>query len=329
VNLAILVTGIEKPSARHRILQFIPFLHQNNFQAEVFVIPGNHLDRIRFFRKLRAYDIVFLQRKLFTAIELNILRRNAQKLVYDFDDAVMFRDSVKRTQYSSLRTRKFIRTIKNADIVIAGNEYLRDQAISYNSQTFIIPTTVDTDVYKDNPASPSSDAVILGWLGSKATLFYLENIKNVFETIFERFPNVSLKIVADRFFDCNKMPVIKKRWEYEDETDDLHTFDIGLMPLTDDPWSRGKCGFKLLQYMAAGIPPVCSPVGVNKEIVQDGINGFYARDEHEWVEKLSNLILDRQLRYRIGRNARLSVLDNYSKAIHEKRLLTLLSSLRT
>jgi glycosyltransferase involved in cell wall biosynthesis len=309
VNLAILVTGIEKPSARHRILQFIPFLHQNNFQAEVFVIPGNHLDRIRFFRKLRAYDIVFLQRKLFTAIELNILRRNAQKLVYDFDDAVMFRDSVKRTQYSSLRTRKFIRTIKNADI---GNEYLRDQAISYNAQTVIIPTTVDTDVYREKPASPSSDAVILGWLGSKATLFYLDNIKNVFETIFERFPNVSLKIVADRFFDCNKMPVIKKRW-----------------PLTDDPWSRGKCGFKLLQYMAAGIPPVCSPVGVNKEIVQDGINGFYARDEHEWVEKLSNLILDRQLRYRIGRNARLSVLDNYSKAIHEKRLLTLLSSLRT
>lgn len=329
MNIAVLVKRLEKPSARYRILQFIPFLQQNNFQTEVLVIPGNHLDRIRFFRKLRTYDIVFLQRKLFTTIELNILRRNTQRLMYDFDDAVMFRDSTKKNQYSSARTKKFIRTIKNADMVIAGNKYLKDLAIRHNPQTFVIPTTVDMELYREKPATTSSDSVILGWIGSKATLFYLENIKNVFETIFERFPNVSLKIVADRFFDCNKRPVIKKRWKYEDETDDLHTFDIGLMPLTDDLWSRGKCGFKLLQYMAAGIPPVCSPVGVNKEIVKDGINGFYALDEQEWVEKLSNLILDRQLRYRIGKNARLTVLDNYSKAIYEKKLLILLNSLKT
>jgi glycosyltransferase involved in cell wall biosynthesis len=120
-------------------------------------------------------------------------------------------------------------------------------------------------------------------------LSYLQDIQEVLEQLGERYPNVQLKIVADRFLSCNHLPVIRKQWQYASEIDDLHSFDIGLMPLRDDPWSRGKCGFKLIQYMAVGVPVVCSPVGMNREIVQHGVR-VVAGDARGWMEALVGLI---------------------------------------
>jgi glycosyltransferase involved in cell wall biosynthesis len=132
---------------------------------------------------------------------------------------------------------------------------------------------------------------------------------------------VQLKIVADDFFELEAMPVLRKRWSAEEEIADLHSFDIGLMPLSDDVWTRGKCGFKLLQCMAVGLPVVCSPVGINAEIVTDGVEGFWARGEEEWVARLSQLVADAGLRAAMGRRARQKVAASYSLAVNAPRLL--------
>lgn len=328
MKIAFLVTRLEKPSARYRVLQYIPILKEERYIPDIFVIPKNYWGRMNLFRNMKNFDIVFLQKKLLNIIDWHILRKNSKRLVYDFDDAVMFKNSDDKNQVSMKRMNNFVKMAKNVDIVIAGNEYLKDFAIKKNPKTFIIPTSIDTNRYTRRPSAIVSDSIVLGWIGSSATLFYLRRMKNVWDTIFDKFPFVKLKIVADKFFDCDRMPVIKKQWRYEEEIADLHTFDIGLMPLTDDPWSRGKCGFKLLQYMAVGIPAVCSPVGVNREIVTDGINGFWANDEDEWVDKVGELIKNHQLRIEIGSRARKTVIERYSTEVSSKKILAIFNSIK-
>jgi glycosyltransferase involved in cell wall biosynthesis len=157
-----------------------------------------------------------------------------------------------------------------------------------------------------------SGDVVLGWIGSRGTLKYLKEIAPALEVIGERFPGVKLKIVADDFFGLERLPVIKKSWSATDEIADLHSFDIGLMPLTDDVWTRGKCGFKLLQCMAVGLPVVCSPVGANRQIMADGVEGYWASNHAEWVEKLAALINDATLAQAMGRRGREKVQQTYS-----------------
>lgn len=318
---------MEKPSARYRILQYLPILEEAGFTSRVFPIPGRLWERIRLFRAMRDFDLVFLQKKLLGAVEWTVLRRNSRIIVYDVDDAVMFRDSKSLNPFSRKRQMSFARTARQADCIVAGNEYLRQFAAEENRNVILVPTSLDMSRYVEKPRGSNPGSVTLGWIGSSATLYYLERMRDVWDTIFDRFPHVKLKIVADKFFDCMRMPVIKKQWDYADEIDDLHSFDIGLMPLTDDPWARGKCGFKLLQYMAVGIPAVCSPVGVNKEIVSEGVNGFLAGNTDEWISKLSILVRDYDLRLRLGGSARERVLRNYSVEVNGKKLIRILNSL--
>jgi glycosyltransferase involved in cell wall biosynthesis len=314
-------------------LQYFPFLRDKGYLPDVIAIPKNFWERLTLFGTMKNYNIVFLQKKTLGAIEGYMLRRNSKILVYDFDDAVMFRDSTKGEHLSTKRKHNFERTVKWADVVIAGNEYLKSFALKENPKTFLIPTSVDMERYTQRQTAAEPRSLVLGWIGSSATLFYLERMKAVLDTIYDRFPHVSLKIVGDslkivgdRFFSCERMPVIEKEWNFEEEIEDLHSFDIGLMPLTDDPWSKGKCGFKLLQYMAVGIPSVCSPVGVNREVVTDGVNGFWAENDHEWIERLSTLIQDHRLRIQMGSKARGAVIENYSTETNKEKLLEALNS---
>jgi glycosyltransferase involved in cell wall biosynthesis len=326
MNIAFLVPDLEGPSTRYRVLKYIPYLRKKGWVPKVFVIQKGFLNRLRLLMKMRKFDIVVLHRKLFRVFDWYILRMSTSRLVYDFDDALMFRDPNRKNQRSYLRESSFRRTVRKSDIVIAGNEYLRGFAVQVNSETIVLPTSVDLERYAEKTAHQSDD-IVLGWIGSSSTLIYLEKIKDILDVVYDRFPNVRLKIVSDKSIDCKKMPVIKKQWKSEEEITDLHTFDVGLMPLADDPWSRGKCGFKLLQYMAVGVPAVCSPVGVNREIVTDGVNGFWAEKEDEWIKKLSLLIRDSALRLKMGKKARETVIKHYSTEHNSKKLVDLLKHL--
>jgi glycosyltransferase involved in cell wall biosynthesis len=209
---------------------------------------------------------------------------------------------------------KFKRIVKSCDLVLAGNNFLRDQALKFTSKdrVVLIPTVVDLDPYSVKNHGPSPKEIILGWIGSAGTLHYLNIILPALEKVASRFPHVCLKIVCDEFLDSSLIKVIKKPWNESDEVSDLQSFDIGIMPLTDDVWARGKCALKIVQYMAVGIPVVCSPVGTNRDIVRDGLNGFWAETEREWIDRLGILIEKGELRRKMGRAGRQIVEEGYS-----------------
>jgi len=173
---------------------------------------------------------------------------------------------------------------------------------------------------------PSRELTI-GWIGSGGTIHYLQRILPALEEVARRFPHVCLKIVCNRFLESPSIRIVKKPWAEDQEVEDLRSFDVGIMPLTDDLWARGKCALKIVQCLAAGVPVVCSPVGMNRDVVRDGLNGFWATTEREWVERLGVLMKDPELREQMGREGRRIVEERYSLQAVGQKLVGLLSGL--
>jgi glycosyltransferase involved in cell wall biosynthesis len=324
MNVLFLIQGFSVAASRYRVLQYIPYLESKGIGATVSLYPRTLKENFQFFNDLSRYDVVFLQRKRFNQPRLGLLRKRAKKIVYDFDDAVMYRNSKAKNPASSTRRRRFIQMIKNSDFMIAGNEFLKSEVIPFNPQVEVIPSAIDEERYHLKTYPVQQERVTLGWIGDHGSIHYLEKMKPIFERIGEKYPHAELKIVCDTFFDCDRMKVIKKNWSSEDEVADLQGLDIGLMPLVDDPWSWGKCGLKIIQYQGVGVPVVCTPVGINRDLVEDGVNGFYATAPDEWEEKLSLLIESPQLREQMGREGRKRVLKNYTVQACAPRLYSIL-----
>lgn len=325
MKVLFLIQGFSVAASRYRVLQYIPYLESKGVEAKVSLYPRTLKENFRFFNQLSQYDIVFLQRKRFSQPRLALLRRKAKRIVYDFDDSVMYRNSKAEDPLSSTRRRRFVQMIKNSDFVIAGNEFLKSQVLPLNQNVEVIPTAIIEERYQLKTYSAQPARVILGWIGDHGSMHYLEKMRPIFEKIGEKYPFVELKIVCDTFFDCDRMKVIKKNWSSEEEVTDLQGFDIGLMPLVDDPWSWGKCGLKIIQYQGVGVPVVCTPVGINKDLVEDGANGFWAKTPKEWEEKLSLLIENPQLREQMGREGRRRVLRDYTDQVCAPRLFSILN----
>lgn len=311
MRVLFLIQGWERPSSRYRVLQYLPYLEKEGVQAKVTTYPKGIGRYIKLCREVGNYDVIFLQRKRLNALFLQLLRTRAKGMVYDFDDAVMYRDSNASSPYSRTRQRRFIRTIKASDHIIAGNSFLRDQAQRYNDRVTVIPTAINMKRYTIKNYEKAVK-ITIGWIGSSSTLPYLIDIKAVFEELGKKYRNLELKIICNTFFDCENIQVIKKVWNQEEEIEDLKSLDIGVMPLKDDPWSWGKCGLKKIQYYGVGIPVVCTPVGANRDVVQDGVNGFWAMSHEEWVEKLSILVEDPLLRQEMGMTGRGLVEESFS-----------------
>jgi len=304
MKVLFLIQGWRVAASRYRVLQYLPYLRDSGMKTEVITYPKTLSEHWSFFKSLPRYDIVFLQRKRLTGWRLWLLRRRADRIVYDFDDSVMFRNSTARSPVSKTRRRRFSRMLMASDAVITGNEYLKKEAMKYNSNVEVIPSPIDIERYAPKFYDSQGDEVLLGWIGDHGSIHYLERMRPVFDLLAQEYPHVKLKIVCDTFFECDHMEVIKKQWSSEDEVRDLQSFDIGLMPLIDDPWSWGKCGLKIVQYQGVGVPVVCTPVGINRDLVRDGENGFWAKTPGEWTQKLSLLIENRDLRMRMGMSGR-------------------------
>jgi glycosyltransferase involved in cell wall biosynthesis len=307
------------------VLQYIPYLESKGVETKVSLYPRTLKENFRFFNELSRYDIVFLQRKRFNQPRLGLLRRRAKRILYDFDDSVMYRNSKAKDPISSTRRRRFVQMVKNSDFVIAGNEFLRNQVLPFNPNVEVIPTAIHQERYHLKTYPVEQERVTLGWIGDHGSIHYLEKMKPIFEWIGERYPHAELKIVCDTFFNCERVRVVKKNWSSKEEVADLQGFDIGLMPLVDDPWSWGKCGLKIIQYQGVGVPVVCTPVGINKELVEDGANGFWAMTPEEWKEKLSFLIENPSLRERMGREGRKRVMRDYTYEACAPRLFSILT----
>lgn len=319
-----LVPRLDKASTRFRVLQYLPFLEQSGWDCSVKPLSRSARNWPALLGQLRKADVVVIQKKLFTVPELWLVRRAARRLIYDFDDAVMVKEGDRQENSHPRQLRRFMRTLRRVDQVIAGNSFLAEQACCYHDHVEVVPTPVDIDHYLPAVDPPDRDEVVIGWIGSRGTLKYLKEITPALERLAGICPQVRLKIVADDFFALEQMPVIRKSWSQADEVADLQSFDIGVMPLADDLWTRGKCGFKLLQCMATGLPVACSPVGANTEIVTDGWDGFWAASEDAWVERLRVLVEDAALRLQMGERARCTVEQRYSLQVCAPRVDELL-----
>jgi len=324
MKVLFLIQGFHVAASRYRVLQYLPYLESNGVEVTVNLYPRTLKENLQFFATLPKYDILFLQRKRFNQPRLTLLKKRAKRIVFDFDDAIMFRNSKSKIPFSNTRRRRFIQMIKASNFVIAGNEFLKSQVLPYNSNVEIIPTPIDQGKYLPKDYSVKKEKVTIGWIGDHGSIHYLKRMKPIFENIGKSYKNVELKIVCDTFFDCENLNVIKKNWNQKEEIFDLQSFDIGIMPLIDDPWSWGKCGLKIIQYQGVALPVVCTPVGINKDLVEDGINGFYATRSEEWIEKLSILIEDFSLREKMGLEGRKKVLAGYTLQACAPRLLFIL-----
>jgi glycosyltransferase involved in cell wall biosynthesis len=327
LKVLFLVPRLDKASTRYRVLQYLPLLDREGIDYEIVALSRNPRHRFSLARRIKAADTIFIQKKLFSFLELFWIRKLARRLIYDFDDAVMFKGGPAGERQQARQQRRFAITAEKADLVIAGNRYLQQKALPLNRQVRLLPTVLDMDRYSAREGDGGADGeIVLGWIGSRGTLRYLQDISPALEELGSRWPGLKLKIVADDFFDLNNLQVIKKPWAAADEIADLHSFDIGLMPLSDDVWTRGKCGFKLLQCMAVGVPVVCSPVGVNAEIVTEGCEGLYATTLDEWVKQLDALIADGDLRRRMGQRGRQRVAAEFSLAANGPRFVEYLKN---
>ena len=307
-----LIQEWEHPASRYRVLQYVPYLKESQAEANVALFPDSFCKWMKLFSEIQDYDIIFIQKKRLWHWQLWYLRRKHIRIIYDFDDAVMFKSPVNGGGRSFKRQRTFARMVKYSDYVIAGNQYLKSKAMVYNKNIIIIPTSIDTDKYTIKDYSKSKEKVTIGWIGSESSLPFLKELTPAFDHLANQHEAIELKIICNDFFECKKMPVIKKIWSLEDENTDLQDIDMGLAPWPDHEWTKGKCATKLLQYMAVGIPVICSPVGVHNEIIKEGINGFLAASIKEWTEKIDLLIKNKALRKTIGLEGKKTLESSFS-----------------
>jgi glycosyltransferase involved in cell wall biosynthesis len=336
---------------RYRIEQFLPGLEQAGIHATVRPFMSERLFRIyaepnmKWLKlgdtleamarrlwdvlKARQYDVIFLHKEAFMFgppwLE-HALRNRAGALVFDMDDAFWSHPPQFRQIGRSLRDpHKTDRILSMSDHVLAGNSLIADYVKKYNANITVFPTVIDTSRYQIKKTQNCSQ-ITIGWVGRWSSSFYLDSLIDVFRKLCNHYPDVYIKLIGAGEVKWPGVRLIQQPWRLETELEDLQSLTIGIMPLVDDEYARYKCGFKLLQYMGVGIPSVASPVGVNSEIIGDGINGFLATTPTEWLNHLNHLIQDPSLRDRIGSEGRFTVESNYSL---EKALPILIQVLRS
>lgn len=305
MDVVALVPDRDHVSSRYRIGQYARHLRQVGLRLSFESLAVGAVPRFLQLTRPRPSQIVFLQRKLLPVWQVSLLRQSCGLLVYDFDDAVHLRDSFHpRGPYSLTRAIRFRVTVSLADYVIAGNSYLADavRACTSSRKIHVIPTCVDPNRYRVARHEDHRPTRLV-WIGSSSTLRSLEECRPLLESIGREVPSTTLRVICDRFPDFEHLSVEPAVWSAETEVDDLRDSDIGISFLSDNAWSRGKCGLKVLQYMAAALPVVASPVGVHAQMVEQG-HGFLPTTTGDWIESIQELSRDASMRAQMGREGR-------------------------
>lgn len=340
----------EGASVRFRILQYFPCLEAvgarcafypffTSEENRILYSPGGTLRkilallggvgrRLSHLRSLPPHDLYVVHREIFPFFQLlpfHKLKQRGQPIAFDFDDALFMPQPLGSLASRLLKSRReFDTVVRWSDLVLAGNPYLTDYAARLNPRSICYPTMVDTRLFRPPATGVRNDPPVIGWIGSHSTLQYLKGILPVFQELARRQPFRLLVVGANRSVSAPGIPLVQKQWELSEEVADVQGFDVGVYPLPDNPWTRGKCGFKAMQYMACAVPVVASPVGVTEAIVRDGVTGFLAKTHDEWLDRLTWLLRDRDLRQKMGQAGRQLVDERYSVSANFPRLWTLL-----
>lgn len=316
-----------KASTKGRLLDSLDYIRDNGISCTVVPMPPGLLGRMAVLASVSKYDAVFIQRKLLRESEIKIMRALNSHIAFDVDDAIMFHEVERSEPLVGTFFRRFVCMVENSKTVLVGNRFLYGFARYNNRNVHIVPTPVNVSAYTPKDYDAVSDELIIGWLGTKGNLKYVESVGEALKEICRRYPRTRLKIVSMGSIDIEGVRIVKKAWKEEEHVEDLRGMDIGIMPLYDDIWTMGKSGNKILQYFGVAVPVVASPVGVNNEIVDHGVDGFLARTQEQWVEHLSTLIEDKKLRRAMGLKGREKVGKFYSQERHREKLLEILRDL--
>ena len=330
-NALLLGYALDQPSFRHRMASIIAPLETAGFQVRPERLPSRRYGLRTWERRalLRWADVVVLHQIKLSAVEARLVAALSRCRVFDVDDAIYVRKPRRLgdpVDESIWRRRKFAATCRWADVVAAGNGVLAAVAKPAAHDIVVLPTSIDTSVYRATTASAADPPTIV-WIGSPENLIYLEMIRPALARLAARHPALKVRVICSQFPDWPEISVERIAWSSQTEAEALAAAHIGVMPLTDDAWSRGKCAFKLLQYMAASLPCVASPVGANTEAVLDGVNGFHARNIDEWEQKLERLIVSADLRARFGANGHAHVEKRYALRAYQANYVALLTRL--
>lgn len=299
---------------------------------KIFDVIKGYYNRSLILFKVPFYDLIFIHREaaplgppVFEWIIAKVIRK---KIIYDFDDAIWIPNTSDENKIAAiLKWHQKVGSIcKWSYKVSCGNDYLCDFARQFSCKVVYNPTTIDSENLH-NPdlfelRSKKDEKITIGWTGSHSTLHYLNDVVPVLAKLEESFPFRFL-VIANKNPELSLKSFEFKAWDVHSEIEDLSTFDIGIMPLTEDQWSEGKCGFKALQYMALKIPAIVSPFGVNKEIVKHGLSGFHCITSAEWEKYLVKLIEDKDLRKQMGSHGRKMVESNFSVKSNQDIFLSL------
>jgi glycosyltransferase involved in cell wall biosynthesis len=322
LRVATFTGGISVPSARFRVRQYIPALLKHGIAiSEMPSHFGHYPPQNKWLRPLWAaatlaeqlpkiiksyqYDVVLLQREMLSSyVTLETLTKSPR--VLDVDDAIFLH-----------RNGSCARSLAQiSDRVICGNAYLADRFSAWNKDIIIIPTAVDTERYLPSVKQGQCEgATVIGWIGTSGNLKYVYSIEAALAKVLEIYPKAKLRIVCDKMpefnlIDINRFEFIS--WSEEMEIESIQGIDIGIMPLEDSAWARGKCSFKMLQYMSCGVPVVVSPVGMNSEVLAMGSVGYGAISEDEWVDAIGTLLDNPNLRHKLGTFGRQVVIESFS-----------------
>lgn len=349
----------EDASCRHRVHSFLPYLQSAGYDCTVSAFASHRLFQLlktssnlgakavltayysiqRIFQLLGTaeYDCVVIHREAFPffqpAVEKQVLRLN-RKVVFSFDDALYagHDDTVDLSHpllYRYKHRRGYDEIITRSTHVIAGNRILADYARRFNPQVTVIPTAVDCNVYRyKSPRETTADKIVIGWMGSRSTAPYLTQIQPALQRLAETYGNkIHFRFVGAPECVLNLANSEYLSYDASREIEYLHSFDIGIMPMPDSQWTRGKCAFKAIQYMATGTPAIASPVGVTTDLIQHGVNGLLASSSDDWSDALVRLIDGPALRQRLAANARRTIESFYSLSLWGPRLAQLFNDI--
>ncbi|XOV68987.1 MAG: glycosyltransferase family 4 protein [Fluviicola sp.] len=340
----------QAPSQRFRFEQYIPALKEAKYKVEVepflsekdwaplykegsFIRKGwsmcrSFLKRWALMFKIRKFDYIFIHREasmigppVFEFIISKVLRK---KYIYDFDDAIWLPNySQSNARFHRLKAYgKVKKIIRWADTVTVGNAFLAEYASQFNTNVQVIPTTIDLENVHNQKTTHTKDLIRIGWTGSHTTMEYLPLLVPTLKRLEKEHP-IQFRVISNHPPDIDLECLEYVPWNKETEIEDLAAIQIGVMPLKDSIWAKGKCGFKGLQYMSLEIPSVMSAVGVNTEIIEDGVNGFLIREEEDWHHVLQKLILDTELRENVGKAGHQTVKNRYSVSANTTNYLSL------
>lgn len=343
--------GSRAASTRQRLLQYAPYLGKHGIELEIRALLGDdYIDRLArgaaqprsavlggYLRRAadiiaaRRFDVAWVQYETFPylpGLAERALTLAGVPIIYDIDDAIFhLYDRHRSPIVRRMLSNKLAPLLRHASACMCGNAYLQSYASRYCSNSLIVPTVVDTDVYRPKwqgePQSYGRATPVVGWIGSPSTWAYVEPLLPALLPMLARH-NVMLRVVGAGPRAHGIAGIDAINWSEENEVADIQAMDIGIMPLPDEPWARGKCGYKLIQYMACGLPVVASPVGVNCEIVSHGTNGFLVTEASEWMAALERLISDVALRRAFGEDGAAVVEARYSLRSQQDRVATVL-----